>query len=124
MPWGKEESPHLPEELTTVLQAGDDVRIERIVSMGHRSPEGFWYDQDHHKWVVVLTGAVKLEFGDRTVSMAQGDSILIPAHAPHRVLLEHRRGAHRLAGDLLRPKVSKPGQGIVPDEACALKFTS
>jgi len=77
---------HLPEELTTVLQAGDGVRIERIVSTGHRSPDGFWYDQDQHEWVVVLKGAAKLEFEDRTVSMAPGDSILIPAHPPHRVL--------------------------------------
>jgi cupin 2 domain-containing protein len=76
----------LPEELTTVLQAGDGVRIERIVSTGHRSPDGFWYDQDQHEWVVVLKGAAKLEFEDRTVSMAPGDSILIPAHPPHRVL--------------------------------------
>ena len=77
---------HLPEELTTVLQAGDGVRIERIVSMDHRSPDGFWYDQDQHEWVVVLKGAAKLEFEDRTVFMAPGDSILIPAHPPHRVL--------------------------------------
>ena len=76
----------MPEELTTVLQAGDGVRIERIVSTGHRSPDGFWYDQDQHEWVVVLKGAAKLEFEDRTVSMAPGDSILIPAHPPHRVL--------------------------------------
>ena len=29
----------LPEELTTVLQDGTGVRIERIVSTGHRSPK-------------------------------------------------------------------------------------
>jgi hypothetical protein len=28
----------LPEELTSVLQEGPGVRIERIVSKGHRSP--------------------------------------------------------------------------------------
>ena len=76
----------LPEELTTVLQEGHGVRIERIVSTGHRSPDGFWYDQDQHEWVVVLKGAAKLEFEDRTVHPAPGDSIHIPAHTPHRVL--------------------------------------
>lgn len=35
---------HPPEELTTVLQEGHGVRIERIVFTGHRSPDGFWYD--------------------------------------------------------------------------------
>jgi hypothetical protein len=33
----------LPKELTTLLQAGNEVRIERIVFMGHTSPEGFWW---------------------------------------------------------------------------------
>ena len=35
---------HLPEELTTVFQKGRGIRIERIVSQGHSSPAGFWYD--------------------------------------------------------------------------------
>lgn len=39
----------LPEELTTVLQEANGVRIERIVSTGHRSPEGLWYDQPEHE---------------------------------------------------------------------------
>ena len=30
---------NFPEELTTVLQEGTGVRIERIVSTGHRSPK-------------------------------------------------------------------------------------
>ena len=33
------------EEISTLL-ATESVRIERIVSHGHASPEGFWYDQD------------------------------------------------------------------------------
>ncbi len=35
---------NLPDAFHDTLQA-DDVRIERIVSHGHASPEGFWYDQ-------------------------------------------------------------------------------
>jgi cupin 2 domain-containing protein len=31
----------LPEELVTTLLEANDVRIERIVSHGHASPEGF-----------------------------------------------------------------------------------
>lgn len=34
---------NLPEELTTVLQQSENMRIERIVSRGRKSPEGFWY---------------------------------------------------------------------------------
>ena len=75
----------LPEELTTVLQTGEGVRIERIVSMGHRSPEGFWYDQPTGEWVLLLEGAARLEFEERVVEMVPGDYLDIPAHTKHRV---------------------------------------
>lgn len=75
----------LAEERTTVLQAKAGVRIERIVSTGHRSPSGLWYDQDEDEWVVVLQGEAKLEFEERTVPMVAGDWLTIPAHTRHRV---------------------------------------
>ena len=37
-------------------------RIERIVSEGHVSPEGFWYDQDEPEWVALIRGTAELEF--------------------------------------------------------------
>jgi cupin 2 domain-containing protein len=78
--------PHsLPEELSTVLQQGHGVRIERIVSTGHRSPDGYWYDQPEHEWVMVLTGAARIEFEDRVIEMQSGESINIPARTRHRV---------------------------------------
>ena len=77
----------LPEELTTVLAENSHVRIERIVSTGHVSPEGFWYDQAEDEWVVILEGGAALEFEDPagTVWLARGDSLLIPAGCRHRV---------------------------------------
>ena len=36
----------LDEELSETLLAGRGVRLERIVSFGQASPDGFWYDQD------------------------------------------------------------------------------
>ena len=75
----------LPDELTEVLAASESVRVERIVSYGHASPQNFWYDQDSHEWVVVLSGAAKLRFEDGTVEMKPGDYINIPAHKRHRV---------------------------------------
>ena len=53
---------HSPNELFTTLLDDARVRIERIVSHSHASPEGFWYDQDQHEWVVVLKGAARLRF--------------------------------------------------------------
>ena len=46
----------LPEEAVEVLVETSGHRIERIVSQGHASPEGFWYDQDQNEWVIVLKG--------------------------------------------------------------------
>lgn len=77
----------LPEELVTTLVDADSVRIERIVSNNHASPEGFWYDQEQHEWVVVLSGAARLQFegDDNLVEMEPGDYVNIPAHKRHRV---------------------------------------
>jgi cupin 2 domain-containing protein len=76
---------NLPEELLTTLLEAANVRIERIVSQGHVSPEGFWYDQDEHEWVIVLKGAAKLRFEESTLEMKPGDFVNIPAHRRHRV---------------------------------------
>ena len=75
----------LPDELFTALLEAANVRIERIVSHGHASPEGFWYDQDRHEWVIVLKGAARLRFEEETVAMQPGDFLNIPAHTKHRV---------------------------------------
>jgi cupin 2 domain-containing protein len=62
------------------------VRIERIVSHGQASPEGFWYDQPWSEWVMVLTGKARLRFENQSpIDLKPGDAILIPAHARHRV---------------------------------------
>ena len=50
----------LPQELFQTLLATPGFRIERIVSLGHASPEGFWYDQEAHEWVLLLAGAARL----------------------------------------------------------------
>jgi cupin 2 domain-containing protein len=76
----------LDEQLLPVLQASN-VRIERIVSHGHASPPGFWYDQEQHEWVLVLRGAAKLLFeGDeQPVELGPGDHVDIPPHRKHRI---------------------------------------
>lgn len=76
---------HLPKELVQVLLSAASVRIERIVSHGHASPEGFWYDQNEHEWVVVLKGAARLRFENEIIDMRPGDYLNIPAHRKHRV---------------------------------------
>ena len=78
---------HLDDELVTVLAENKSIRIERIVSTGHCSPDDFWYDQDEHESVVLLKGKAQLQFEDEDtpVSLVPGDCINIAAHRRHRV---------------------------------------
>jgi cupin 2 domain-containing protein len=76
---------HLPKEVVQTLIEAADVRIERIISRGHASAADFWYDDPQHEWVIVLTGAARLQFEDRMVEMKPGDFINIPAFKKHRV---------------------------------------
>lgn len=77
---------NLDEEIFQQLVDGDNVRIERIISRGHSSPESGWYDQDRNEWVLVLKGeAVLLLEDEQTVNLKAGDFINIPAHKKHRV---------------------------------------
>lgn len=76
----------LPKELLESLLAGRAFRMERIVSRGQSSPPGFWYDQDRPEWVLLLKGAARLEFEDRSpIELRPGDYLTIPAHVRHRV---------------------------------------
>jgi len=76
----------LPEELSETLLEAKYVRIERIVSKGHCSPEGSWYDQDEDEWVVLLKGRAQLVIeGVLAIEMEPGDTYNIPAHQRHRV---------------------------------------
>lgn len=78
----------LPDEHFAQLYRGRGVRVERIVSQGHSSPDGFWYDQEEEEWVLVLEGKAVIEFeGDpQSVRLQRGSYLRIPPHARHRVV--------------------------------------
>ena len=76
----------LPEELVQTLLGTPGLRIERIVSLGHASPEGFWYDQEASEWVLLLKGAARLRFeGEEPIELGPGSFVNIPARKRHRV---------------------------------------
>jgi len=64
------------------------LRIERIVSHGHASPPGFWYEQDWDEWVLVLRGRAQLQIErqDALVTLQPGDHCWLPAGCRHRVV--------------------------------------
>ncbi|MGA9115142.1 MAG: cupin domain-containing protein [Bacteroidota bacterium] len=77
--------PAQEEEHLQVLLCSGAHRIERIVSRGHISPPGFWYDQETAEWVMVLGGEAVLEFPTGSVRMGPGDYLFLPPRTKHRV---------------------------------------
>jgi cupin 2 domain-containing protein len=77
----------LSEELVEIIAGSGDVRIERIVSRGHASPPGFWYDQPAAEFVVLLSGSARLRLADpdEVLEMKAGDYMLIEPRRRHRV---------------------------------------
>lgn len=75
------------QELFEDLLTTDHLRIERITSRGHASPEGFWYDQANHEWVMVLRGSAGVSVAglDGVIRLAAGDHLNLPARTRHRV---------------------------------------
>lgn len=77
----------LPDELFEEMLSGSKFRMERIVSRGHHSPEGFWYDQNENEWVILLQGSAGLSFEgkEKPVVLHPGNCLLISRHRRHRV---------------------------------------
>ncbi len=74
------------EEWFETLLEQPGFRLERIVSHGHVTPEGSWYDQPQDEWVLLLSGAARLVLeGNETVELVSGDTVLLPAGCRHRV---------------------------------------
>ncbi|MGR5528070.1 cupin domain-containing protein [Vibrio alfacsensis] len=78
---------HIPDEILEDIISTNHIRIERILSHGHRSPEVGWYDQAEHEWVIVLKGEGVIEFENGQVhTLSEGDFINIKAGIKHKVL--------------------------------------
>lgn len=76
----------IEEEVFETLLQSNDVKIERIISKGHQSPESGWYDEPRNEWVIVLKGeaVIAFESGEQE-KLVKGSYINIPAHTKHRV---------------------------------------
>lgn len=61
-----------------------NVVIERIVSSADREPVAYVQEQD--EWVILLQGSARIVLDGELISLAVGDSLLIPARTPHHVV--------------------------------------
>ncbi|MCU7904888.1 MAG: cupin domain-containing protein [Candidatus Thiodiazotropha sp. (ex Epidulcina cf. delphinae)] len=71
------------ETFDTLLKT-KNIAIERILSPPGTSTT--ITQQPHDEWVCVLQGSARLEMADEHLNLHRGDSALIPAHTPHRVI--------------------------------------
>jgi cupin 2 domain-containing protein len=73
-------------EIFTAILDKKNIRIERIVSTGQISPEGEWYDQAEHEWVVLLQGKAKLLYSTgESFDLEPGSHLYLSPHCQHRV---------------------------------------
>jgi cupin 2 domain-containing protein len=77
----------LPHEQIVELLSAPNVRIERIVSIGHASALDGWYDQERAEWVLLLAGSAGLIFEGEAepLVLEPGSYVQIDAHVRHRV---------------------------------------
>lgn len=77
----------LSEELFETLFKKKNLHLERIVSKGHITPPGQWFDQEWDEWILMLQGKATLLFEKKMelLTIRAGDYLLIPAHSKHRV---------------------------------------
>jgi cupin 2 domain-containing protein len=80
-------SDNLKEELIETILQTSNFRIERIVSHGQSSKEGFWYDKSDSELVILLKGNATLCFENQSqlIKMNPGDYLHIEKHVRHRV---------------------------------------
>ena len=82
----------IPTEIFEDIINNDKIRIERIVSKGHSSPDKGWYDQKENEWVIVLSGFGEIEYIDGDiVTLNQGDYLHIKPHVKHRVKITSKQ---------------------------------
>ena len=86
-------TPQQGEVLNTLLEH-KNIKIVRIISASNF--ESTLYCQAEDEWVVVLEGEARLRVGEEETILSRGDSLLIPAHTPHRIV-EMQQGTLWLA---------------------------
>ncbi len=75
----------IPNEIFETIISTPNIKIERIISKGHKSEPNFWYDQDQFEWILIVKGEARLQFEDKLICLTPGDYLNIAAHQKHRI---------------------------------------
>lgn len=75
----------IPDEIFEIIISCQNIKIERIISKGHKSEPDFWYDQDQSEWILIIKGEARLHFEDKYIHLTPGDYLNIAPHQKHRI---------------------------------------
>jgi cupin 2 domain-containing protein len=76
-----------PAEHFATLLERPGLRIVRIVSHGHATADGEWFDQADDEWVIVVSGSAELRIAGENAPRAlrPGGYAFLPAGCRHRL---------------------------------------
>jgi len=76
----------LQEELFEDIIVSQNIKIQRIVSDGHTTKKGSWYESSQNEWVIIIQGNATITFEDENDTILNvGEYINIPMFKKHRV---------------------------------------
>lgn len=79
------ENPAPNTEHFITLHQNNSIKIETIRS--HLLQPGELYNQEHDEWVLLIRGRAQLRVDEKVINLEEGESIFLPKHTPHQVLL-------------------------------------
>jgi len=73
-------------EVFDLIFNGINVKIERIISSGQKTPNDVWLSQNKDEWVILLQGNSRIKFRNgKTKFLKSGTFLFIPRNTKHRV---------------------------------------
>jgi cupin 2 domain-containing protein len=75
------------EEIFNTIFEDNNLKIERIISLGNCTSKDQWLEQDRDEWVLLIQGNARLLFKESSLmlELKKGDHVLIKANTKHRV---------------------------------------
>lgn len=84
----KEIPSNIKTEVFQDIFKSENIRIERIISLGRDSNDGKWYNQDENEWVILLQGKADIIFENENINLIRGDYLFIEKHRKHKVIIQ------------------------------------
>lgn len=83
--------PYGSQEIFETILLNENIKVERIISAGQKTPEELWIEEDKDEWVILLQGEARIKFTDgNETELKKGDYITIHSGVKHKVTYTSR----------------------------------